>query len=151
MNPARKPGCLIIDANVFSLFGKTPINDKAAKLIAREVMGGNLRIASGGKNWRELAQMQDAGKWLSNRVRTGQAIRYDDSKVDSEEKRIISGGGLESDDPHVIALSNVSGAKLLFSHDKHLHEDFKKICRGSIYQDASHHNLLKNRPPCNAP
>ena len=55
----------------------------------------------------------------------------------------IQASDLKSDDPHIIALAQVSGVKLLVSGDKALHADFKEIIKGKIYQTKKHQNLLK--------
>jgi hypothetical protein len=57
-------------------------------------------------------------------------------------------GELKSDDPHIIALAKVSGARLLCSKDQNLHTDFGNRVfidkpRGNIYQNQSHAKLLK--------
>ena len=52
-----------------------------------------------------------------------------------------------SNDPHVIALARISGARLLCSRDQKLHSDFgnKHLVdnpRGSVYQDIPHAPLI---------
>jgi len=54
----------------------------------------------------------------------------------------------ESDDPHVIALAQISGARILCSRDKNLHKDFTNSelvndPRGRIYQNSSHAQLFR--------
>ena len=50
---------------------------------------------------------------------------------------------LQSDDPDIIALAQVSGVSVLVSSDTNLHADFKSIIGGSIYQTRQHTHLLK--------
>ncbi|MDE2724875.1 MAG: hypothetical protein OXI59_16005 [Gemmatimonadota bacterium] len=50
---------------------------------------------------------------------------------------------LKSDDPDIIALACVAGVRLLISGDTNLHEDFKSVVRGSVYQNRKHSHLLK--------
>lgn len=69
-------------------------------------------------------------------------------------------GMCQSDDTHIIALAQISGARLLFSNDKALHQDFKNKelinnPRGKVYSTlrgsdfrASHKNLLARRDLC---
>jgi hypothetical protein len=142
-----KPCCIIVDANVFHCFCATPMV-KSASVIAREVNKGNLRIASGGRNWGELIRLQEGKRWLVERLRSGHAVRYDDAVVDAEESKVAAARTCRSDDPHVIALAKISGAKLLFSQDQALHDDFKRVCGGAVYQDETHAHLLRRRPPC---
>ena len=68
-----------------------------------------------------------------------------------------------SDDPHILALSSVSGARLLYSNDDALQQDFTNSDllnnpRGRVYStrvnsrfDQRKRNLLRNAPPCAAP
>ena len=70
-------------------------------------------------------------------------------------------GAVKSDDPHIIALAQVSGARLLYSNDKSLQQDFKnkdlinnprgKVyitneCRGNF--SSGHKKLLVRRDLC---
>ena len=53
-----------------------------------------------------------------------------------------------SDDPHVIALAQESGARLLCSLDEALHTDFTNprlinAPRGHVYQNAAHKHLIR--------
>ena len=58
--------------------------------------------------------------------------------------RVMDGlRNLQSDDPHIIALAQVAGVRLLVSGDINLHSDFKQIIGGSIYQTREHEHLLK--------
>lgn len=50
---------------------------------------------------------------------------------------------LKSNDWDVIALALVANVKLLVSGDRNLHEDFKSIVKGSVYQNRTHKHLLK--------
>ena len=81
-----------------------------------------------------------------------------------EETRLEKKGLCISDDPHVIALARISGARLLCSNDKDLQQDFgtKNLIdrpRGKVYstrdkqkykeyQPNVHGKLLANRDLC---
>ena len=74
--------------------------------------------------------------------------KVSDERVDAETAIIKQQGLCRSDDPHVIALAKISGARLLCTSDEDLHADFKNPeivnnPRGSIYQDQSHAPLIK--------
>jgi hypothetical protein len=85
-------------------------------------LGG--KIASGGKNLRELLGTKFKGLVIELE-RSGKLHRISDDEVDAEE-RIVSGDEvLTSDDPHVIALARVSGARVVFTEDEALIADFK--------------------------
>jgi len=76
------------------------------------------------------------------------------------EDKIQAEDRLKSDDAHVVALAIVSGARLLYSKDVDLHEDFKnsKIIsdpRGKVYSTyqsgefrGAHRKLLARRDLC---
>ena len=60
-----------------------------------------------------------------------------------EKKHRLKSVVLKSNDAHILALAQAARAKLLCSSDIHLHEDFKKIIGGSVYQNKTHIKLLK--------
>lgn len=93
-------------------------------------------------------------------MQAGRARRIPDEEVHSETEAIRSQGLLRSDDEHVLALARVSGARLLFTNDRDLQEDFgnRQIVggtRGRVYttrlsgdvRDA-HRDLLGRRDLC---
>ena len=69
-------------------------------------------------------------------------------------------GELRSDDPHIIALAGESGARLLYSHDRSLQQDFRDVSlinnpRGKVYSTAisqeltnDHRRLMREAPQC---
>lgn len=66
----------------------------------------------------------------------------------------------QSDDPHILALAVVSGARLLYSNDRLLQHDFKNLAlinqpRGKVYStlvndtfDQAKRRLLRKARPC---
>lgn len=138
---------LIIDANCAgdALSGRpsadfVPIVDALLKGVAKLVVGGKLKqeYQRHGPTWRYLRILDQAGR----------ARFVDDSAVDAEEERLVGAFQLRSDDPHVLALARVSGARLLCSRDQNLHADFDNPeiisdPRGYIYQAAAHRKLIK--------
>ena len=64
---------------------------------------------------------------------------------DVQEKAKELEGKIESDDPHIIALSIIANVKVLVSNDRTLHEDFKNrnLVGGRVYQTKSHSRLLR--------
>ncbi len=83
---------------------------------------------------------------------TGKLILYSLEEVRSEQ-RILKREGheLRSNDPHMLALARISGARLLFTADNKLMDDFreKRILggrkRGKIYSSKGNTDLLTNR------
>ena len=80
--------------------------------------------------------------------------------MDKGEEKLLQEEGCRSNDTHVIALAQISGARLLYSNDKDLHVDFKNKRlidepRGKIYSTNedknftySHARLLRDRNLC---
>lgn len=68
----------------------------------------------------------------------GRAILWDDESVDIRAAELEASGTLRSNDPHVIALAQVSRARALWSRDRALRDDFtdKSLIsdpRGKLY------------------
>lgn len=112
---------IIVDANRAGDF--SPPHAAHAPEITRRIAQKRMYIVVGGKLLRELSETKIRSlvvEWL----RSGCAIRIDDSQVDAEEERFRA-SDLISDDPHVVALANLSGCRLLYSNDEKLILDFK--------------------------
>lgn len=120
--------CAIVDANaVGELWDEG--SSAAGQGFRRWVEGPNGRLVVGGQLKRELGS-SNAAKWLQELERADRLTRVDDSRVDHQAANLRSvpasdPGSCKSDDHHVIALAQISGARLLFSNDKDLHKDFK--------------------------
>ena len=76
----------------------------------------------------------------------GQVNHMNSIDVEKEMKTLKN---LKSNDDHIIALALVSGAKILVSGDKNLHEDFKNKengVGGKVYQYKKQKHLLTQNP-----
>lgn len=137
--------CLIIDANCISEFlGNSP----AAKPVAQWLMKRTSKLALGGSKlsgeYRKCGRILLILKELQAR---GQIHKCSDDLVDMKEAEID--GNIKSDDPHIIAIAILSGARLLYSHDQLLHMDFSRLApKGKIYQSENHAHLLQSAPCC---
>jgi hypothetical protein len=138
--------CLIVDANLASLvFGQEhddfrPLIDwlVSPKKDGKLVVGGRLAV--------ELDKVLPAKRFIRSLLQAGRAKQIPDDVINEEETLIAD--SCKSDDPHVIALARISGARILCSHDKTLHKDFKNEelvsnPKGRIYQNAKHVPLLR--------
>lgn len=99
--------------------------------------------------------MGKARRYFAELLRSGRARRYPDEEVDAEEALVQNTGLCVSDDPHVIALARVSGARVLFSEDRDLWNDFRNPRLvpprgGKIYRKAQHTPLLRDARRCRA-
>lgn len=115
--------CAILDNSVRSmLFASQPID--AAKHFRQRVETGKLPLVVGGLLKEELSGSQRAREWLSEGERSGVVRLINDKTVDAETKILKNASLCESNDEHVIALAQVSGARLLYANDDKLEKDF---------------------------
>ena len=91
----------------------------------------------------------------------GAVVLADAEKVKACAQQFAAGGAMVSDDPHVLALAFVSGARLLYTNDPRLQRDFTNPAlirpRGKVYSTAVHRHftdvherLLRRRNLCQA-
>ncbi len=137
--------CLIIDVNWVHHVHPTPNVDGAP--IREALLAGRARLVYGGKLAQEYRDGSgDFRRWLVRLDQAGRALKVPDSDVDRATEELVRGGAYVSDDPHVIALAQVSRVRLLCSSDGALHTDFTNHLllspRGSVYQRAEHTHLI---------
>lgn len=139
---------LIVDANCApSTLCNAPHADYRPVLAA--LLTGKKKIVIGGsKQKTEYQKLAAVWKFLRSLDQAGRAQLIPDSQVDVEELHVKQQLVIASDDPHILALARVSGARLLCSHDQALHADFCNALiisnpRGKVYQNASHAKLLR--------
>ena len=133
--------CAIVDANAaHEMFGSS--NEQpagAGQGFFQWLNSGKGKLVVGGKLKEELDQgVPKFRAWSLQAILSGKLIDADKNRIDQETEKVRRSGGLKSDDPHIIALAQVSGARLLFSNDKDLQKDFKNPTiinapRGKVY------------------
>ena len=152
--------CAIVDANVVhQVFGDD--RPEAGKRFLEWIENGRGLLVVGGKLYAELLQSSEGfRKWAPEALRLGSMVRENATVVDEREKEIYDDGLCSSDDSHVLALAQVSGARLLYSNDSALQKDFTNHTlinqpRGKIYStrvntsfSRSHRNLLDRQDLC---
>ena len=153
--------CAIVDTNVYHEVFSTGSQSDAGKYFYDWLMrrnGGT--IVSGGEHLRELNRIADFKRVFGERLQAGRARRIPDEAVDSETDRLRSEGTCSSNDEHVLGLARVSGARLLFTNDRDLQDDFgnRQIVRGTrgrVYTTRLsgnvrdvHRDLLRRRDLC---
>ncbi len=153
--------CAIVDTNVYHQVFSTGSQSDAGKYFYDWLMkrnGGTL--VSGGGHLRELNRIADFKRVFAERLQAGRARRISDEVVDSETETLRSQGICRSNDEHVVALAKVSGARLLFTNDNALQDDFRDRqiiggTQGRIYTTQlssrvsnTHRNLLRRRDLC---
>lgn len=137
--------CLIIDSNVVDLALFLRHRDFAP--IVDALTSGRARLVFGGKLKREYRKKEKLWRFLVSLEKAGRARPIDDQAVDAETGAVQALGVCVSDDPHIVALARLSGARLLCSLDCDLAIDFKNRRllrpRGSVYKEPSHRHLLR--------
>ena len=144
--------CVIVDANAAAeTLASTPSED--AVPVRNWLEKANGRMVFGGVLQDELAKVKTAWRSIYKLWQAGRAIQIPRSRIEQETSIIKAKHALRSDDPHVIALARVSGARVLFSRDRALHADFGNPelvanPRGRVYQRRSHMRLLHHDASC---
>lgn len=146
--------CVIIDPNLaFRIFTFAPTDDFRPVFDWLHAPDKNGCLVFGGKLFEELSKRAASVRYLRALSQAGRAYRIPDARVEDEEQRVACSGLCVSDDPHVVALARVSGARTLCSHDQALHQDFRNPRllakpRGRVYQNATHTHLLRHDHSC---
>ena len=114
--------CAIIDKNVvFQAFGeKTTVAGKKFREWLESSQG---MLVVGGGNLDELITNSNFSKWFSEAIRRGGWVRQV-SRTDIDSARNNLNQNFTSNDEHVLALALASGARLLFTNDRDLQQDF---------------------------
>ena len=152
--------CAIVDANVaHEAFG--PNRSPAGGKFLDWVNKGSGRLAVGGRLFTELLDnCPGFREWAQGAELAGRMRIINKSSVDKRTEQIKEENLCRSNDPHVLALAQVSGARLLYSNDSRLQGDFKngKLIdnpRGRVYSTLnsnefgnSHKRLLSRTDLC---
>ena len=103
---------------------------------------------------RELGSATTA-QWLRELDRASKLTSVDDLQVDQLAASLESlpdsdPGSCKSNDHHVIALAQISGARMLYSNDQALQQDFKNTAlidqpRGTVYSTLQSKAFNSNR------
>ena len=153
--------CAIIDANVRDqVFGAS--RPKAGRYLFDQLNSDkkNLKLVVGGKLLQELSKSRAFNTWLQTALLFGRAQSFPDQEVAVATKEFQELDACRSNDAHVLALARVSGARLLFTNDQDLMDDFRdpklvEGIRGKVYTTrlhehvtSTHRNLLRRPDLC---
>ena len=122
--------CAIIDASVVDdAFAKDHKERSAAAAGFLHWVKNQGGVVLGGRLRRELAPTSEFRQWAQDILRAGRLKLFDDGLIDQREGELLAEKArnpkfYESDDPHILALAQISGARLLYSDDQPLHGDF---------------------------
>lgn len=157
--------CAIVDANVtFEVFGKK--QTEAGKKFREWLDGDRGKLVVGGRNLTELAHNGNFRRWFQEARRlTGRVQQIGRAQIEVQEDDLRRRGLFKSNDEHVLALALVSGARLLYSDDGDLNDDFLNpgiipSPGGRVYTTPEsesgsftpgHRELLETKNLCGAP
>jgi hypothetical protein len=146
--------CIIVDANLASAVFSRPPAD-AMRPVIKWLFKGDGKLVHGGKLTKELLKVSKAGSALVELRKNRRAI-----DIEAEDPSAFAAalawckGRCRSNDPHVVAIARLSGARTLVTNDKQAMQDFKdKVLvptpPGKIYQRTKHaKRLLTHTPGC---
>jgi len=118
--------CAILDNDVaHQVFGETHERTVAGKQFRQWVESKKGCLVVGGKLKEELTSYGKFLGWMDEMERQGHVILFDDQEVEAITKNLENRGLCLSNDEHVIALAQFSGARLLYTKDKKLKKDFQ--------------------------
>ncbi len=150
--------CAIVDVNVsHEIFGDN--RPEAGEKLFKWLDSGSLRLVVSRKLLAEL-NYGNAQRWIREAILAGKVRQEKSGTVDDKEEELQRMERCRSNDTHIIALAQISGARLLYSNDKDLHDDFgnKRLIdkpRGKVYSTNedknftnTHARLLNNRNLC---
>ena len=129
--------CGIVDANiVHEVFSSN--RPEAGGKFFEWINTGMGQLVIGGKLREELFRNNDFMNWAIQAQLSGRLRSVSDDEVAKRTKELEDSKACISDDQHIIALAQVSSARLLYSNDRNLHKDFKKKAlvdgpRGKVY------------------
>ena len=140
--------CAILDASVSGhVFGSG--RPRAGRQFFDWLETSSARLVVGGRLYIELARNRKFEKWAEVAIADGRLIPFGADQVVAEEDSLPV-EQLRSDDAHVIALARIGRARILYSNDGALCEDFKDPAfvttpRGRIYPTGESDNAARRR------
>ena len=151
--------CAILDNDmIHQVFGTN--RPAAGRAFFQWIDSGRGRLVVGGGLRRELDRNHEFQKWRRQAVLAGRITLLNDETVDRRSKQLEEERACRSNDTHVVAVAQLSGARLLYTNDGSLRDDFrdKKLIdqpRGKVYSTRcrddvtpAHRRLLGNRNLC---
>ena len=132
----------------------------AGKAFFDSVDSGGMRLVIGGELLQELDKDTRFRTWRQQAVLAGRVRVLGADSIKARTDELRNEGACRSNDLHVLALAQVCGARLLFSNDLVLRDDFRNgelvnRPRGRIYSTRaggqlrdSHRRLLRRTDLC---
>lgn len=139
--------CAILDANVaHEVFGKN--RTELGIHFFEWIDNGHGRLVVGAVLLDELNSTK-ARIWLREAAIAGRVKIFHEKDIEDRTRQLREQRVCKSNDPHIIALAQITRARLLYSNDRQLHHDFKnrdlvKNPRGKILSTYRHDSLTSN-------
>jgi len=119
-------------------------------------------LVSGGQNKSELDGNNTFQAWWQQATLAGKATLVNHNQVTQLQRQLENKKACRSNDAHIIALAQISGARLLYSNDGPLASDFKDRSlipnpRGRVYSTkrsvdfSPHRRKLLRQSHCQSP
>ena len=119
--------CAIIDTNVVHEAFGTKTTPAGARF-KEWLEGSRGMLVVGGDHLQELTQNGNFSRWfLEARRGTSLVKQINRTEIDASRLTLSSNQEVRSNDENVLALALASGARLLFTNDRQLQEDFGNI------------------------
>ena len=131
--------CAILDVNVRHEVLNPEKLTPAGKVFDEWINEGENRLVIGGKITDELVgNSKEVLNFLKELLKNKKAKSFSAEDIETRAKKLKKQKQCQSNDLHIIALAQISGARLLYSEDQKLQEDFKNKNlldqpRGKIY------------------
>lgn len=136
--------CIIVDTNVAPtiLIARSPQFAPVLNAILR----GRHRLVYGGRLRDEFCRMTAVMNRMAVLERAGRVTLVPAVDIARAEQLLVDNRSCRSDDQHVIALAQVSGARVLCSKDHLLITDFRDTAlltpKGKVYKDVRCRHLV---------
>ena len=157
--------CAILDNNVIhEVFSSSDQKPTRGVVFLEWIEEGKSVLIIGGELTKELYKTKNAHDWIRQGLLAGVVINVDTDeegvKIEKRVSMLQQQGSCHSNDPHIIVLAQISGARILYTKDKELMEDFKNKRfidpKGKIYPPTGSMTkskfkdwLNRNRGLCN--
>lgn len=138
--------CIIVDTDRLGIFLSDPIAEDAVPIHEWLKKGaGKLVYSTSGKFSAEVRG--PSKRRLAEHYRAGRATAIPEREFHSDEQQLRKNSAVRSNDSHVLALAKYSGARILYTGDGKLMQDFKDKRlidepRGKIYSGKQNADLL---------
>ena len=156
-------GAILDNDVVAQVFSKKQQARPPAGVEFHKAIHDGLSLVAGGHLLTELDGNTTFREWRAVAGNVGRVRIVPTAAVGQRTDELKQENACMSNDEHVIALAQISGARLLYSNDKDLHSDFTNRAlvdgpRGKIYTTRkkldftpAHRRLLERPPPCASP